>query len=100
MFIEIDNDRVKYSCSEDDHAKSRDQDAGASNLAKADHASEKENAAKFTSGAKLSRSDASYNNAQSSWPDLCEVPTQASNQLQTSGNPTSATISSTYGLED
>ena len=67
MVIEADNDSTKYSCDTDDHVRSRNHDSGATNLSSADHAPEKENAAKFTSKsrAKPSRCDASHNTAQS-----------------------------------
>ena len=67
MVIKADNNSEKYSCDNVDHVESSDDDAGASNLASADHAPEKENAAKFTSKsrAKPSRCDASHNTAQS-----------------------------------
>jgi len=66
MVISADNDSAKYPCNNDDQVKSRDHDAGASNLTKAGHTSEKENAVKLTnsSRAKPGRCDTSSNTAQ------------------------------------
>jgi len=67
MVIEADKNSEKYSCDNVDHVESSDDDAGASNLASADHAPEKENAAKLTSTSRTEPSsfDGSDNTAQS-----------------------------------
>ena len=67
MAEEPENDSDKSCFDNDDLIEGRAHDAGASDLARADHAPEKENAAKLTSTsrAKPCRCDASHNTAQS-----------------------------------